>query len=55
VKKATVIGLRENFLQRLAEEIFSQHFSPEDPLALSGVTILIPHRRGALYLRNYLF
>jgi len=55
VKKATVIRLKENFLQRLAEEIFRHHFSPEDPLALSGVTILIPHRRGAVYLRNYLF
>jgi len=55
VKKATVIPLRENFLQRLAEEIFGGHFSAENPLALWGLTILIPHRRGAVYLRNYLF
>jgi ATP-dependent helicase/nuclease subunit B len=55
VKKAIVIPLRENFLQRLAGEIFRDHFSPGDPLALSRVTILIPHRRGAVYLRNYLF
>jgi len=55
VNKVTVIPLGENFLQRLAEEVFGQHFSPDDPLALSQVTILIPHRRGAVYLRNYLF
>jgi len=55
VKKATVIPLRENFLQRLAEEIVGHHFSPDDPLTLSQLTILIPHRRGAVYLRHYLF
>ena len=55
MKKATVIPLRENFLQRLAEEIFRDHFSAENPLALCQLTILIPHRRGAVYLRNYLF
>jgi hypothetical protein len=55
VKKATVIPLRENFLQKLAEEILRHHFSPDNPLILSQVTVLIPHRRGAVYLRNYLF
>ena len=55
MKKATVIPLRENFLQKLAQEIVGHHFSADNPLTLSQVTILIPHRRGALYLRNYLF
>ena len=55
MKKATVIPLRENFLQKLAQEILGHHFSADNPLTLSQVTILIPHRRGALYLRNYLF
>jgi len=55
VKKVTVIPLKENFLQKLAEEILGHHFSADNPLTLSQVTILIPHRRGAVYLRNYLF
>ena len=55
MKKATVIPLGENFLQKLAEEIFRGSFSADDPLILSQVTILIPHRRGAVYLRDYLF
>ncbi|NIS62217.1 MAG: hypothetical protein GTO13_16420, partial [Proteobacteria bacterium] len=55
MKKVTVIPLRENFLQKLAEEILRGHFSPDNPLLLSHVTILIPHRRAAVYLRNYLF
>ncbi|UCC66731.1 MAG: hypothetical protein JSW32_01960, partial [Deltaproteobacteria bacterium] len=55
MKKVIVIPLKENFLQKLAEEVFDGYFSSDDPLALSQVTILIPHRRGAVYLRNYLF
>ena len=55
MKKVTVIPLHENFLQRLAEEIFSRHYSPDDPLALAQVTVVLPHRRGIIYLRNYLF
>jgi len=55
VKKVSVIPFSENFLQKLAEELFCRHFSADDPLALAQVTVLLPHRRGALYLKNYLF
>jgi len=55
VKKVTVIPLTDNFLQSLAEEIFQRHYRPDDPLALTQVTVVLPHRRGAVYLRDYLF
>jgi ATP-dependent helicase/nuclease subunit B len=54
VNKVTVIPLRANFLRQLAEEIRARHFSPDDPLALAQVTIVLPHRRGIVYLRDYL-
>ena len=53
--KVTVIPLHENFLQRLAEEVSNRHYIPDDPLALAQVTVVLPHRRGIIYLRNYLF
>jgi RecB family exonuclease len=55
VNKIAVIPLRENFLRRLAEEVFARHYAPDNPLALSQVTIVLPHRRGIVYLRDYLF
>ena len=55
MKKVTVIPLRENFLKRLAEEIFGRHYQPDDPLALAQVTVVLPHHRGIVYLRDYLF
>jgi ATP-dependent helicase/nuclease subunit B len=54
MKQVIVISLRENFLQKLAEEIFTEHYIPEDPLDLARVLVLLPHRRGIVYLRNYL-
>lgn len=55
MNKVAVIPLRENFLRQLAEEIFACHYEPDDPLALAQVTIVLPHRRGIVYLRDYLF
>jgi ATP-dependent helicase/nuclease subunit B len=55
VNKVVVIPLRENFLKSLAEEVFARHYQPDDPLALAQVTIALPHRRGIVYLRDYLF
>ncbi len=55
MKKIAVIPLGENFLKKLAAEICTQHFSPDDSLSLSRVTVLLPHRRGAVYLRHYHF
>jgi RecB family exonuclease len=55
VNKVTVIPLQENFLERLAEEVFARHYQPDDPLALARVTVVLPHRRGIVYLRDYLF
>jgi inactivated superfamily I helicase/RecB family exonuclease len=55
VNKVTVIPLRENFLRHLAEEIVTHHYAADDPLALARVTILLPHRRGIVYLRDYFF
>jgi len=55
VNKVTVIPLRENFLKQLAEELFARHYQPDDPLALAQVTVVLPHRRGIVYLRDYLF
>jgi len=55
VKQVTVIPLRENFLQKLAEEIFSRHYIPDEPLSMPQVLALLPHRRGIVYLRDYLF
>jgi ATP-dependent helicase/nuclease subunit B len=55
MNKVAVIPLQDNFLQRLAEEIFTRHYSPDDPLALPQVTVVLPHRRGIVYLRDYLF
>jgi ATP-dependent helicase/nuclease subunit B len=54
VSKVTCIPLRANFLRQLAEEIRARHFTPDDPLALAQVTIVLPHRRGIVYLRDYL-
>jgi ATP-dependent helicase/nuclease subunit B len=55
VKQVTVIPLRENFLKKLAEEIFTRHYTPEDPLSLAQVLVVLPHRRGVVYMRDYLF
>ncbi|MFH1219910.1 MAG: PD-(D/E)XK nuclease family protein [Candidatus Eisenbacteria bacterium] len=50
----TVIPLGENLLRRLADDIVKRFYSPDDPLALSKVTVILPHRRGTVYLRHYL-
>ena len=55
MNKVVVIPLSQNFLRRLAEEIVREHHCDSDPLALSKITVLLPHRRGAVYLRHYLF
>ncbi len=55
MKQVTLIPLQENFLQKLAEEIFTRYYTPDDPLALAHVLVLLPHRRGIVYLRDYLF
>jgi ATP-dependent helicase/nuclease subunit B len=54
VNKVAVIPLRENFLKSLAGEIVTRHCTADDPLALAQVTIVLPHRRGIVYLRHYL-
>jgi ATP-dependent helicase/nuclease subunit B len=54
VNKVLVIPLRANFLKQLAEEICARHYTADDPLALAQVTIVLPHRRGIVYLRDYL-
>ena len=54
MNKVTCIPLRENFLRLLAEEIRARHDAADDPLALAQVTIVLPHRRGIVYLRDYL-
>ncbi len=51
----TIIPYRENFLKKIAEEIFSRHFTLDDPLALARVIVVLPHRRGIIYLRDYIF
>jgi len=55
MKKVTIIHLKENFLKRLSEEIFSRHYIPDDPMAMAHVMVVLPHRRGIVYLRDYLF
>jgi ATP-dependent helicase/nuclease subunit B len=55
MNKITVVSLRENFLKTLAEEISSRHFLPDAPLSLAQVTVVLPHRRGIIYFRDYLF
>jgi RecB family exonuclease len=55
MNKVTVIPFPENFLKKLAEEIFNRHFSPDGPLALAQVLVVLPHRRGIIYLRDYIF
>ena len=54
MNKVTCIPLRENFLRLLAEEIRARHDAADDPLALAQGTIVLPHRRGIVYLRDYL-
>lgn len=54
MNKVTVIPLRENFLKSLAGEILARHYQADDPLALAQVTVVLPHRRGIIYLRDYL-
>jgi ATP-dependent helicase/nuclease subunit B len=49
-----VIPLHENFLRRAAAEIVARHVSPIDPLELARVTIVLPHRRGIVYMREYI-
>jgi ATP-dependent helicase/nuclease subunit B len=55
VNKVAVIPLGDNFFKRLAEEIFAQYYTPDDPLALAQISVVLPHRRGTVYLRDYLF
>jgi ATP-dependent helicase/nuclease subunit B len=54
VNKVLVIPLRANFLRQLAEEIRARHDALDDPLALAHVAVVLPHRRGIVYLRDYL-
>lgn len=54
MKKIFVIPLQENFLQVVAGEV-ARYYLDDDPLSLAGVTVCLPHRRGILYLRAYLF
>jgi ATP-dependent helicase/nuclease subunit B len=54
VNKVACIPLRENFLQQLAKELVTRHYAPDDPLALAQAFIVLPHRRGIVYLRDYL-
>jgi ATP-dependent helicase/nuclease subunit B len=55
MKTVSVIPLHENFLRRLAEDIITRYLSPADPLSLARVMVVLPHRRGVVYLRDYLF
>ncbi len=50
----TVTPLRDNLLRCLAEDIVEKFYSPDDPVSLSKVTVILPHRRGTVYLRHYL-
>jgi ATP-dependent helicase/nuclease subunit B len=49
-----VVPLRQNLLKCVAEDIAAKFYSPDDPLSLARVTVIVPHRRGILYLRHYL-
>ena len=55
MKPIYIIPLQENFLKKLAEDIITRFFSPTDPLSLARVLVVLPHRRGIVYLRDYLF
>jgi ATP-dependent helicase/nuclease subunit B len=55
MNKVTVIPFRENFLKKVAAEIFSRYFAPDNPLALAQVIVVLPHRRGIVYVRDYIF
>jgi hypothetical protein len=54
VKTVTSIPLGQNFLKTLAGTIVEHEHDPSDPLALSRVTVLLPHRRGITHLHHYL-
>jgi len=49
-----VVPLRQNLLKCVASDIAAKFYSPDDPLSLAQVTVIVPHRRGILYLRHYL-
>jgi ATP-dependent helicase/nuclease subunit B len=50
----TVIPLGRNLLRCLAEDIVEEWYKGDDPLSLARVTVILPHRRGTLYLRHYI-
>ncbi|HVP57561.1 MAG TPA: PD-(D/E)XK nuclease family protein [bacterium] len=49
-----VVPLRLNLLRRVAQDLRAKFYSPDDPLLLAGVTVVVPHHRGIVYLRHYL-
>jgi ATP-dependent helicase/nuclease subunit B len=55
MKSIYCVPVQENFLKKLSEDIVTRFFSPADPLSLARVLVVLPHRRGIVYLRNYLF
>jgi ATP-dependent helicase/nuclease subunit B len=54
MNKITVVPLGDNLLRRVAEDIAARFYAADDPLSLAGVTVVVPHRRGIVYLRHYL-
>ncbi|MFZ1947010.1 MAG: hypothetical protein WAW06_05640, partial [bacterium] len=54
MSKITVVPLGDNLLRRVAEDIAARFHVADDPLSLAGVTVIVPHRRGIVYLRHYL-
>lgn len=54
MNRIAVVPLRDNLLRRVAQDIAAKFHVPDDPLSLAGVTVVMPHRRGIVYLRHYL-
>jgi ATP-dependent helicase/nuclease subunit B len=54
MNKINVVPLNQNLLRCVAADLVSRFHSPDDPLSLARVTVIVPHRRGIVYLRHYL-
>jgi ATP-dependent helicase/nuclease subunit B len=49
-----VVPFSRNLLACVAEDLVARHYSADDPLRLARVAVVVPHRRGTVYLRHYL-
>jgi ATP-dependent helicase/nuclease subunit B len=54
MNRINVVPLSLNLLRCVAADLVSRHHCPDDPLSLARVTVIVPHRRGIVYLRHFL-